>query len=388
MTRLTILLFAQCMFYSNSPFAQNKLTGSMKWKIAAEIYDSKSQVRSLGLAGSIAGIHANKLIIAGGSNFPEQKPWLGGKKKYYPDIYLFLQKGKRIVQEKKTFKLPFNIAYSASCMTPEGILIIGGENENGISDKVFLLQWDVATESIQTKNFPDIPVAITNAAAAILDRIVYLAGGETISGTSSHFYSLHLDELSKGWKRLPEIPHRVSHAALTADKVENNSALYLFGGRNKKPDGISELYSDTYSFDFNNNCWIVKKPIPYPLSAGTFITYDSDCVLLFGGEKGETFHQVEKLIAAIKVEKNELAKQSLIQQKNSLLENHPGFSREILSYNISSDVWSVAGMIPYDVPVTTTALLWHKNVIIPSGEIRAGIRTAQILSATINVKWK
>ncbi len=388
MTRLTILLFAQCMIFSKSPFAQNKLTGSMKWKIAAEIHDSKSHVKSLGLAGLIAGIHENKLIIAGGSNFPEQKPWMGGKKKYYHDIYLFLQKGKRIVQEKKTFKLPFNIAYSASCTTPEGILFIGGENENGISDKVFLLQWDVATERIQTKNFPDLPVAITNAAAAIIDRIVYLAGGETISGTSSHFYSLHLDELSKGWERLPEIPHPVSHAALAAHRAENNSAIYLFGGRNKKPDGISELYSDTYTFDVNKNRWIVKKPLPYPLSAGTFITHDSDCVLLFGGEKGETFHQVEKLIAAINAEKNELAKQSLIQQKNSLLENHPGFSKEILSYNISSDVWSVAGMIPYEVPVTTVALLWHKNVIIPSGEIRAGIRTAQILSASINIKCK
>jgi cyclically-permuted mutarotase family protein len=360
----------------------------MKWKITAEIHDPTSQSKSPGLAGPIAGIHQNKLIIAGGSNFPEQKPWQGGKKKYYDDIYLFVKKRRQILQEKKTFKLPFNIAYAACCTVPEGIIFAGGENENGISDKVFLLQWDAASEKIQTKNLPDLPVAITNAAATIKDRIVYLAGGETTSGTSSHFYSLHLDELSKGWKQLPEIPHPVSHAALTAHPAENNSSIYLFGGRNKKPDGISELYSDTYSFDVNNDRWIVKKPIPYPLSAGTFITHDSDCVLLFGGEKGETFHQVETLIAAINAEKNELAKQALIQQKNTLLENHPGFSKEILSYNISSDVWTVAGMIPYDVPVTTTALQWQKNVIIPNGEIKAGIRTAQILSATINLKCK
>lgn len=388
MTRLTTLLLAYCMILSKTPFAQNKLTGSMKWKIAAEIHDAKNQSKSLGLAGPISGIHQNKLLIAGGSNFPGQKPWQGGKKKYYDDIYLFVKKGNHLLQEKAVFKLPFNIAYAANCMAPEGIIVAGGENENGISDKVFLLHWDAAAEKIQTKSLPDLPVATTNAVTAILDRIVYLAGGETPSGTSNQFYSLNLDELTSGWKKLPEIPHPVSHAALTAHTDKINPAIFLFGGRNKKTDGISDLYAETYSFDVTNNRWIEKKPAPYPLSAGTCITYDSDCVLLFGGDKGETFHQVETLLATINTETNELAKQSLFQQKNSLLENHPGFSKEILSYNISSDVWSVAGMIPYDVPVTTIALRWQKNVIIPSGEIKAGIRTAQILAATINIKCK
>jgi N-acetylneuraminic acid mutarotase len=99
--------------------------------------------------------------------------------------------------------------------------------------------------------------------------------------------------------------------------------------------------------------------------------------LLFGGDKGETFHQVEILLAQIAQESDPEKKAKLIAQKNTLQVNHPGFSREILLFDSQKNTWKKLGKIPFSVPVTTTAITWDNKVIIPSGEIKAGVRSVK-----------
>ena len=41
-----------------------------------------------GIAGAFIGTVDNTVIIAGGSDFPSLKPWEGGKKIFYDDIYV------------------------------------------------------------------------------------------------------------------------------------------------------------------------------------------------------------------------------------------------------------------------------------------------------------
>lgn len=89
------------------------------------------------------------------------------------------------------------------------------------------------------------------------------------------------------------------------------------------------------------------------------------------------------MIIAINAEEDVLKKQRLIEQKNKLQSSHPGFSKEILAYNIKEDKWTIAGQISFDSPVTTTAVIWGNKVMLPSGEIKAGVRTPQILSANL-----
>lgn len=387
MKPVTICLLAILMFYT-PPVSAQKKQPHLQWKIAAELPATNSQQKSLGFAGPVSGVHNNVLIVAGGANFPGKMPWDGGKKKYYDDVYVYVKAGKKIVLHKKTIKLPSAIAYAAGCSVAEGILYAGGENENGISNKVILLQWDTVAENIITKNLPDLPVALTNAAATINENIVYIAGGETIAEASNHFYSLNLRNPAEGWKQLPVIPKPVSHTVLVVQSNGNNTCLYLAGGRKKNTNGISDLYSFVFEFDIKKNQWAEKKSMPYPLCAGTGMAFGPNCILMFGGDKGETFHKVETMIAAINAEKDETKKQELIQQKNKLQSGHPGFSKEVLLYNTLTNEWVTAGSIPFDAPVTTTALQWKKKVILPSGEIKAGVRTPQILSAKLNLKCK
>ncbi|MBK7099157.1 MAG: hypothetical protein IPH58_13430 [Sphingobacteriales bacterium] len=50
---------------------------SVQWNVATNIMNGDKP--SIGFAGMISGISNNKLIVAGGANFPDELPWQGGK---------------------------------------------------------------------------------------------------------------------------------------------------------------------------------------------------------------------------------------------------------------------------------------------------------------------
>jgi N-acetylneuraminic acid mutarotase len=310
-------------------------------------------------------------------------PWLGGKKRYYDDLYVFIKEKSKTVPLKKSFKLPANIAYAASCSTPGGILVAGGENETGLSSKVFLLQWNPSAQTVTTKALPELPLALTNASVTNNEQMVYVAGGETVAAASDNIFSLDLNNTAAGWQQLPSIPKPLSHTVFVVQNNGKNLSLYLMGGRKKNADGISDLYSSVFEFDLVNQQWQQKKSLPYNLCAGTGIANGASCILMLGGDKGETFHKAETMIAAINAERDEIKKQELILQKNKVQSTHPGFSKEVLQYNTLTDEWAVYDSIPFDVPVTTTAVRWGNDVIIPSGEIRAGVRSPGILKGKL-----
>ena len=370
------------MFFSISSLAQKKQAIALPWKIAGELPTSDGRP-SLGVAGPVAGVHNNVLIVGGGANFPNGMPWLGGAKKYYNDVYVFEKSNDSIISSKKIFHLPFTVAYTANCSTPQGIVCAGGENEKGISKKVLLLQWNENEKEIVIKELPDLPVAVTNALITAVDGHVYLAGGETPHGVSNNFFELDLKNTNAGWKQLPSLPNPVSHGIMVIQSNSHHNCIYVMGGRMKNENGASDLYASVFQFDFTTNKWSEKKSLPYALSAGTGVAAGNNSILLFGGDRGETFHKTELLIAAINAEKDSVKKQQLIQQKAELQASHPGFSKEVLLYNTVKNKWMKAGCIPFNAPATTTAVIWNSDVIIPSGEIRAGVRTPQILSADL-----
>ncbi len=379
---VTILLSLIIMLFNVATYAQKRQGEAMQWKIAAELPPTNGQ--ALGFAGLVAGVHKSKFIVGGGANFPDSMPWRGGKKKYYDDVYVYEKKGKELILTSKRYKLPSSIAYAASCATDQGIVVAGGESERGISKKVFLIQWNERSGAIDIKNLPDLAAAVTNAAATVHDDIIYLAGGEAIGSVSAGFYCLDLNNVATNWKQLPDIPKAVSHPVLVTQSNEGHASVYLIGGRKKNANGISELYSSVFKFDIRKNKWEEKNSLSYALSAGTGVAVNSKGILLFGGDRGETFHQTEILLAAISKEKNEIKKQELIQQKNKLQAAHPGFAKEVLLYNTESDSWIKTGCIPFESPVATAAVKWNNHVFIPGGEIKAGVRTPQILSANLH----
>jgi len=392
---LKVPVIVKLMFLTVPALAQKKQNYFLKWDIAAELpaqptgqAGDSGQQNSLGVAGPVTGIHKGMLFVGGGANFPDAMPWQGGIKKYHTVIHVYAAQHSKLKFLAKSFSLPHSIAYAASCNTPTGVFYAGGESEKGISDKVWLMMWDDKTEVILFKTLPALPFPVSNTAAILIDNTVYLAGGETAVNTSAQFLSLNLGNTSAGWKKLADIPQPVSYTVMTAALNKTGDKIYLCGGRMKNSNGISALYNNVFVYDVITNKWEEKKSMPYALSAGTGIMHDEKNILLFGGDKGTVFNETEKLIAAINAEKDTAKKIELVQQKNKLQSEHPGFSKEVLLYNIKDDTWKIIGTIPFDTPVTTTAVQWRSGVFIPSGEIRAGVRSPKIITVKILQKVK
>ncbi|RDC57920.1 hypothetical protein DU508_02910 [Pedobacter chinensis] len=376
--KIIYLTFLLTLTITPALMGQEKSISQIEWGIPAQIPPSVKQIKPIGLAGAISGMHNGVLIVAGGTNFPEEMPWLGGTKKYYDDIFVYqdINSNTSFQVSRIRYKLPFNLAYAAVCSTPQGIVIAGGDNENGLSKKVLLLKWSKADEILGIDFLPDLPFAVTNAAITIVDQTLYLGGGETDSGVSEQFLSLDLKRLYMGWKKLPNLIHPCSHAViLGAAQVDQ---IFLIGGRSKIPGQISTLFSGVYAYDIKKNTWDEKKSLSYPLSAASGVVKGHD-ILIFSGDKGETFHKTEELIININKEKDPAKKEILNQRKIEIQSNHPGFNQKVLKYNLLTDQWStLKDKMPYGT-VTVNAVISNDLVFIPGGEIKAGVRTPSIL---------
>lgn len=379
------LIIIVLILFSLETIAQKVIQTKIDWSISLPLPIPNGSNSQFGLAGASSGLNNDVMLIAGGSNFAEGVPWKGGKKKYYDDIYVLKKEDKSFAWAKKTYKLPFKLAYSATVTSPKGLVCIGGENEKGLSQKVIMLQWNAKNEEVEINFLTDLPIAITNASATILNNLIFLIGGEINNETLNSFYQLDISINNAQWEKLPNLPEALSHSVA----VVQSEKIYLFGGRSKTESGISKLSNKAFCFNPKKKEWKTlknisdeNKEIP-ALSAGLGLAFGNEKILLIGGDKGNVFFQIETNNAKIALSKDENEKSRLQTEKVALLENHQGFSKDIYSYDIHKNTWSKFGEIPIITPVTTNIVKWDDIIFIPSGEIKPGIRTSNVLMGKI-----
>src|SRR6187551_3109332 len=182
------------MLITSDSMAQNPAL-TISWNKIAVIPSSHSHEKPLGFAGAINGVNNNVLIVAGGSNFPNGLPWESGRKAYSDKIFVLKKNGNDFIWNKKVKSvLPEPIAYCGNTSTPSGIIYVGGENKNGISNKCFLLKWNEYKNEVAIKPLPNLPVALTNVAVTNIDNIVFAAGGDDTKSSSNGFFSIDLND--------------------------------------------------------------------------------------------------------------------------------------------------------------------------------------------------
>jgi hypothetical protein len=93
---------------------------------------------SLGRAGMMAAVvkdadGSEVIIAAGGCNYRDKKPWEGGVKSFYKDIYK-LRKKSGVWAWSRIGELPMPLASGAFCATPklDGLIIAGGCAPDGV----------------------------------------------------------------------------------------------------------------------------------------------------------------------------------------------------------------------------------------------------------------
>lgn len=351
---------------------------AFNWKVGGSLSGQTKK----GLAGPVVGVSQNRLLIGGGSNFPDAAPWEGGAKKYYADLQLYRMQNDSIILVKNKIKLPYKVAYSANVTTEKGIVIAGGENEDKVLSKVRLINWDSTHQKLTVQKLPNLPERLTAGAMAHLDNQLFFAGGQNEKTVSDKLYRLDLKHPEQGWDSLPNIPHKVTHAVLYAEAATQNPGLYMIGGRKRNFKAASTLYKAVYRFDLEKEKWVEKSSLPYALSAYTGLSWKGGQLLVFSGDRGKTFHKTEQLIIEISRVKDSAKRAQLIKDKNQLQQSHPGFEGTVLGYNLKRDQWRKVNAIPFPGQVTTTAIKWNDKVVIPGGEIRAGVRTPKIILGT------
>lgn len=306
---------------------------------------------STGFAGSFGGVVNGALIVAGGSNFPNGgAPWLGSKKVWYDKIFA-LKVPSGNWEELGT--LPRPLGYGVSVTTNDGLLIIGGSNENGHYADVFLLR--LVQGALKIDTLQPLPVALANTCGARVGASIYIAGGlakPDAKSTENAFFAM---DISMGlaqakWEQLPSWPGPSRMLGVAAAAGEQ---FYLLSGA-ELMDGRRNYLKDAYRFSREKG-WEKIADLPFPaVAAPAPVIQHSDRLLLPGGDDGANAGKELRLA-------------------------HPGFSRRIMCYDIKNDYWSEFGKLDnLPIPVTTPLVHWNRSWIIPGGEIMPGVRTPKV----------
>ncbi|MEX2640071.1 MAG: sodium/solute symporter [Balneolales bacterium] len=370
---------------------------------------------SIGVAGAFTGKHNQALIVAGGANFPSGPPWESGERVYHDQIYVLEKEGDSYNWfQNDQLSLPLPLAYGVTISTEDGIICIGGTDGKKTYDDVFLLSWDSNSKTIETDDLPSLPVPLAFMTGTRIGQTIYVAGGQEkpeSSDATMHFFSLDLSPSARStqheWISLPPWsgpPRVLAVSAVQDDGINEN--FYLFSGRNIRANGTIEVLNDGFSYNPRTNKWKTLDNVLENKSelsdgrsvmAGTAIPYGSGHILFFGGDDGRALKKRLNLIEQIDTLSDALQNEiimagrvslrekidSLQKELHSVLTNKSDFSRDILSYHTITDSWAVIGKLPTPGPVTTTAIKWDANIIIPTGEISPGIRTSDVWKGTV-----
>ena len=357
----------------NSKAQQNTRSPHFSWSQLTALPDKH------GFAGSFAGVSNGCLIVAGGANFPDGgAPWTGSKKAWTDKIFV-LEKPDGAWKEAGRLSQP--LGYGVSIVYNNQLICFGGSNEKGHSKDVFSITYQHG--EINIRKLPDLPTTLANSAGALVGNTVYIAGG-LISPDDKHaarnFWSIDLAQPAdkQTWQILETWPG--PERMLSVAGVQNGS-FYIFSGAALTDDGkgsVKRIYlMDAYKYKKGEG-WKKLHNMPYATVAAAGPAYslkhrEKDLFLIFGGDDGK-----------------------MVEAAGELQDKHPGFTTNILGYDVAKNSWFGAGKIFTDkksdsvlnpnnstwAPVTTTSVLWNGSLIFSGGEVRPAVRTPRVLRAT------
>jgi N-acetylneuraminic acid mutarotase len=318
----------------------------VRWERLAPLPDSE------GFAYPFAGVHRGALLVAGGANFPGKRPWDGGDKVWYDTVFV-LERPEGAW--KIGGRLPRPLGYGVSIPTPDGVLCLGGSDAGGHHADAFLLRWEEGR--IATRPFPALPRPVANLCGALLGSTIYLAGGiATPDATAAltTFWALDLAAPERRWRELPSWPGpgRMLAVAAVAD-----GAFFLVSGAALAPDAqgkpVRTYLQDAYRYDPGRS-WRRIADLPRPaVAAPTPAPPDgARGFVVLGGDDASRLNVTP-------------------------LSAHPGFPGETWAYDPAADAWRAAGRMPRPT-VTVPVVEWEGRYVIPSGELRPGVRTPEV----------
>jgi N-acetylneuraminic acid mutarotase len=221
-------------------------------------------------AGYMAGISANKLVVAGGSY------WKDGQKIWTSQVDIFDPK-KNHWQQSTSMPMPRSDAASV-CIGNALYLFGGGSHKEVRSDG-----WVFKSGSWTALKSASLPQGRLYSAAAVHQGKIYISGGLSKVGdystVTNTFWVWNSMMPQRGWKKLPPIPGlgRINHAV-----AKVGAKIYVFGGATS--DGANDVanLADVYCFDTRTQAWSQQPDLPIARRAWWAVTLGRS-IFLFGG---------------------------------------------------------------------------------------------------------
>ena len=308
-----------------------------------------------GFAGSYAGESRGVLLVAGGANFPDKRPWEGGTKIWYDRVFA-LEVGASAWRE--VGKLPAAGGYGACVQLEEGFLLVGGGDAKRNFFSVWFARWE--SGAVKFEAWPELPVPLAMAAGARVGRSVFVAGGldrPDAMQARKIFLTLDLDHVQAGWRELAPWPGPERMLATAGAK---DGEFFLFSGAKlvTGADGksVREWLRDAYRY-VPAKGWKRIADLPrVAVAAPSPAVVVEGKLLVIGGDDGA--------------------------QVNIAPTVHKGFPRDVLAYDPKADRWTHAGEVPFSL-VTTSLAIWRNQIVVPGGEQRPGVRSSAVWAAAI-----
>lgn len=318
---------------------------SIGWSTLPDIPDAQ------GLAGAYAGVSQDAVIVAGGANFPSGPPWEGGAKVWHDRVFVYPanQSG-----WKEAARLPKALGYGVSITTPEGVVCIGGSHATGHEAAVFRLRWEGSKVDID--DLPPLPLALANMAGALVGGRIHVIGG-SVSPEATTASQRHFCLEGGAWKELAPLPAEGRILPIAGAK---QGAFYVFSGAALTADAagkpVRTYLRDAWKYEASGE-WKRLADLPRAAVAAPSPAIDAGAshLLVLGGDDG-TLTSFEPKSA------------------------HPGFTRDVLGYDIVTDTWTVVETMPQTASAAVTApvVKWRGSDWVISGEIRPAVRTAAV----------
>lgn len=255
---------------------------------------------SLGVSAPFAAIVGERLVVAGGCNFPDKPAADGGKKRFYADAYCWDipadsnngdgRKHGDVRTWKRLPSLPAPTAYGTAVQHEGKIICISGTGPSGATADVWALYLGEKRKTEWTR-LPSLPAAIDNGAAAIVGSTVYVTGGNQPSG-ARRLFCLDLKD-PKAWEELPSYP---SPARIQPVVAAHGSSLYLIGGfSTDTTSGQCLTPTEILRYDIKEKLWTACGSVP-PMPdgspraiVGASAVTSGDSLIIAGGVCGEIF---------------------------------------------------------------------------------------------------
>lgn len=346
-----------------------------------------------GVSACYAGVVDGVLMMAGGCNFPETPAAEGGTKRFYRGIYLADISVDTLLTWSKVGELPVEVAYGFSATTSKGMACVGGTNRQGALAKAWRILPDKEKRTVTIDTLPSMPCTLDNMSGAVIDRKLYVVGGNVNGVPSNVLYRLHLDDTNSGWVRLADFPGNPrTQPVCVAQRKEGETCLFLWGGFAAASSKRSTTLSvDGYCYTPSSDSWMpVAVPvgmdsIPVSLGGGNGIAFADSLILCTGGVNKDIFLaalQREELMKAAMAHDDRHMIDSLKQVSKGYMQMPPEdyrFNDRLLVYNVCRNTWKEVFRTKLTARAGASLVGDGFTFFNINGELKPGIRTPMIV---------